>query len=599
MRDITVSMVRMSLFMVMLTSKVSAQYGVYDFNGRQSHAEVIRGRLYKVDWKDVESKEGIYNWAAFDKQAQSSFGRKDLSIMIRLGHWPPPEWVYERYGIKKINLPRGAYPYCMQKDKDGQYIYPKLVCRYMEAFMTHIQEDWPAAVSDRVVSIQPFLGADGDPPLFQKSSIAGVDLGKYLPVPREQFKEEWSTYKQQVLPMYLEVFRKVNEAHPGQKAIAPLWPIDYLDWATKQNYPFWIKAAGIPQAYNAGSKFDASGRAVYKHIHTRQPDGSYPRCRGESAARNRYAFFEAAPYWNMQYQCFWNLTFGLDAWQVADRDNSDRKRTVPLLTDSTFRPVFEFFNKYAGIREAQHAPGAWIAFHDGLDYADTDRFPESKYGKAEGTNRKRAEKILAEFSNPPGGHGAKVSDWKSIIANKGGKIIHGQITASPDIPDLSWNVWRDNYGLFIRQIDRHTTSYSHFRVGNAKQDLWGRFAAGIGGKDPTRHKIYLDLDDSLWSKKAGDKHSGTIKVVYYDQTLFEETPQKGKSFSVYYDKALGANPGLVATVTKQGGDVWREISFKLDDGAFSNGLERGADLILDSGDDPSAYTKFAFVEIER
>ena len=173
MRDITVSMVRMSLFMVMLTSKVTAQYGVYDFTGRQSHAEVIRGRLYKVDWKDVESKEGVYNWDAFDQQAQSSFGRKDLSIMIRLGHWPPPEWVYERYGIKKINLPRDAYPYCMQKDKDGQYIYPKLVCRYMEAFMTHIQEDWPAAVSDRVVSIQPFLGADGDPPLFQKKQYSG------------------------------------------------------------------------------------------------------------------------------------------------------------------------------------------------------------------------------------------------------------------------------------------------------------------------------------------------------------------------------------------------------------------------------------------
>lgn len=599
MRATTVLMVQMSLFMVMLTSNVTADYGVYGFARSQSHAEVTRGQLFKLNWKDVEWKEGVYNWDNFDREVQSSFDGKDLSIMIRLGHWPPPEWVYEKYGIKKIKLPHDAYPYCMQKDKEGQYIYPKFVCRYIEAFMTHIYEDWPPAMRDRVVSIQPFLGADGDPPLFQKGSVKGVDLDAYLPVPNQQFKEEWSTYKKLVLPMYLETFRKVNKAHPKRKAIVPLWPIDDLDWATEQNYPFWIKAAGIAQAYNAGSKFDAAGQAIYKHIHTRQPDGSYPRCRGESAARNRYAFFEAAPYWNMQYQCFWNLTFGLDAWQVADRDNSNRKRIVPLLTDPAFRPVFEFFNKYAGIREAQRAPGAWIAFHGGLDHADTDRFPESSYGKAEGTNRRRAEKILAEFSDPPGGYGAKVNDWNSIIAKKGGKISHAQTTSSRDIPDLSWEVWRDNYGLFVRQIDPHTTSYSHFRVGNPKQDVWGRFAAGIGGKDPTRRKIYLDLDDSLWSKEPVGKRSGTIKVVYYDQTSFEGTPQQGKSFSVYYDKGVGAKPGLVATVQKQGGDVWREISFKLADGAFSNGLERGADLIFDSGDDPSSYTMFAFVEIEK
>jgi hypothetical protein len=41
---------------------------------------------------------------------------------------------------------------------------------------------------------------------------------------------------------------------------------------------------------------------------------------------------------------------------------------------------FNFFNFYAGQKNASKSPGAFCVFRDGLDAADTKRFPESKYG---------------------------------------------------------------------------------------------------------------------------------------------------------------------------------------------------------------------------
>lgn len=67
---------------------------------------------------------------------------------------------------------------------------------------------------------------------------------------------------------------------------------------------------------------------------------------------------------------------------------------------------FYFFNKYAGQIFPATATDAFCALHKGLDAADTNAFPEAKFGKATTKNVDRMEKIRAAYSK----YGAKNDD---------------------------------------------------------------------------------------------------------------------------------------------------------------------------------------------
>ncbi|MEJ7672666.1 MAG: hypothetical protein WKF59_08120 [Chitinophagaceae bacterium] len=56
--------------------------------------------------------------------------------------------------------------------------------------------------------------------------------------------------------------------------------------------------------------------------------------------------------------------------------------------------TFRFFNQYAGQRDPATATGAFCILRDVLDIADTDRFPESEFGKQEGGINGKNKEIM-------------------------------------------------------------------------------------------------------------------------------------------------------------------------------------------------------------
>ena len=117
-------------------------------------------------------------------------------------------------------------------------------------------------------------------------------------------------------------------------------------------------------------------------------------CRGESWPFCQHGYYAEAPLWATYSHLLWQLTFGVDLPGLSQ----------PNLVNSSYAPLYELFNRYAGsIRPpADNWVGGIIALRDGLDAANTTRFPESEFGewgKGEEGNVARLQKIAAAFAH--------------------------------------------------------------------------------------------------------------------------------------------------------------------------------------------------------
>ena len=241
---------------------------------------------------------------------------------------------------------------------------------------------------------------------------------------------------------------------------------------------------------------------------TPRSDGTYTPARGELALEpdagvpGEYGNWAESPWWSLQANAEWVLTFGISAWNLY----------AGFLSNETFRETLQFVNRHAGYMNASTAPAAFISFRDSLNTEDTARWPEAKYGKVaeipwtNGTlppncnaNKKRMKLIAEDFKQ----YGAKLesakeaSDPRSIVQKKG---MH--------LNDVCWNCWPGNYFRYIKQIDPTETSVGWWRVG-PKQQGYGRFARGL--EHATGRKlITLQLDPKFKTMNA------TATVVYFN-----------------------------------------------------------------------------------
>ncbi len=135
--------------------------------------------------------------------------------------------------------------------------------------------------------------------------------------------------------------------------------------------------------------------------------------------------------------------------------------------------------------------------------------------------------------------------------------------------------------------DPNGTSQGLWRVGTMKEP-YGRFARRFDhatGKD----KFYLNIDDRFFdSGGLKGTYPVEVRVVYYDSG-------NGK-FSVKYDD-VGHTGKTAVTVTKTNTNTWKEVKVTIRDGSFSNHLEQGSDIILQTED--SENDIFHMVEITR
>ena len=241
---------------------------------------------------------------------------------------------------------------------------------------------------------------------------------------------------------------------------------------------------------------------------------------------------------------------------------------------------FYFFNKYAGQIYPKTATNAFCALHKGLDAADTKAYPEDKFGKASRVNVDRMMNICAAFAK----YGAAVDDKDALLL---GQVR--QRDTQKGLNDVGWDIWPDNYGRFLYQIDADGTSIPLWRVGGPitkKSSIYSRFARGFEHAS-SKDAMYFKLHDGF--SQGNEPKVMTVTVVWYDSI-------KGSSWKLVYD-AGKPQMKTALTVTGKGDRKWHHETIMMNDAVLRYNGTKGSDFALVNTDAKDDI--FSLIEVHR
>jgi hypothetical protein len=271
-------------------------------------------------------------------------------------------------------------------------------------------------------------------------------------------------------------------------------------------------------------------------------------------------------------------------WFGTDRPGLSQ----PALDDPANFPAYTVFNRYAGsIRPPAAAwVGAIIALRDGLDAADTARFPEVLYGRAAQTNTDRFAAIAATFAARGAAQGDAVAATRPPLGSR----------SPTSLNDVGWRVSAGNWGNGLAvQLAPNETSVGWWRVG-PRAAPYGRFARGFHAASG-RTAMSFVLDARLWGGlplPAARNVALRLRLVYFDAG--------GGALRLTYDSATGCRNVTVPVaaaavvlipwakvplaVAPLAPGAWAEISINITDGFFGRRCgPRGADIVLSATND--------------
>ncbi len=516
-----------------------------------------KGVMLSKSWSEIEPSEGVFAWKQLDAKLEQAAGL-GLYYGIGIPGGPlGPVWLYD-HGVPKVMTEGhnrdGPYPYYL--DSHYEFYYHRL----LEEFGRHIRS-LPARLTDRLTCVLVMTGSTQD-----EAPYKGVPTpAKYAISP-----EEWLKFR-------LTTFAKYNAAfQEGPGPVIPLLFNGLMSWSDKGTEAHdWVKAnlkgewghkAAIGHFYQLNGEAERI-KEYRPPLIDPVPGGnefSFVRC--EMDVTWQKEIFQTNVGMNFYWTALSALHNGLGTWHLTStarewcRENKDWE-------------FIEFFNKYAGQNRSPDANGAFCALREGLNAADTVKFPEGTYGKADIKNRARYIAICKAYA----ARGATMDSVEAVLNGQG-----NQRNTQKGLNDAGWEVLDGNYERFLHQIDAEETSIGWWRVGGPvtpATPVYARFARGFehaSGKDA----MYFDIKDSFFHGTPLDGRSPvTVRVVYYDKGTGQ--------WALQYD-AVGDPSKTAYVVTKTDTGSWKEKTVTLNDAYFGNRGPHGADLTLvntDADDD--------------
>ncbi len=508
----------------------------------------LKGVLRRIKWAELEPTKGDFQWEIIDNHIRDAINRNVYAMLMIIIAPDPPQWLFDA-GVPEIQTDfRGgsSFPYYLNETFKTEFK------RMISAVATYVQA-YQGDMRTKLIAIQAPVGASGDPHPYKAGPGGGArDAGAtWCVVGYEDYcisEQEWSDYQKEMFQYFSEQYQNSN---PKIFVLFnPSEDLELQNWMLNNLPLFWIKFGPIADRYQINEETEKWGKRWLREL-------QHLPSRGEMDTTDE-GWFQEYPIGNIYWSHLWALHNGLDMHNQLLED----------LENPQFHFSFEFFVKYAGYTFPEQSHGAWIALRDGLDAADTNRFPEDDvYGPLEdGKNKERYLNIAEAFSD----FGAKQSDPNA-----------GKKTSWDALNDVGYKIHPGNYQMWIRQIEPET-SQGYWRQGPEDQG-YGRFARGFG----QINKMYFDIDDRFFlNKPLAGAYPIKIRIVYLDAGI-------GK-WALDYD---GLSGGKTIEVQKQNSGEWKEFTIEIIDGNFSNGLEKGADLILRNAD--SEQDIFHMIEITR
>jgi hypothetical protein len=231
--------------------------------------------------------------------------------------------------------------------------------------------------------------------------------------------------------------------------------------------------------------------------------------------------------------------------------------------------IFKMYNRYAQQVYPATATIAFSVFHEGLNSADTVKFPELTYGNARKSNLTRYQNICNDprYYN----RGARIDDPIAVVK---GQVF--QRDSQTGYNDVGWEICEGNIERFMTQIDPDATSIGLFRVRGpltSTSSKYDRFARSFENST-FKNTMYFQLDPELQVSNKTLKFT----IIWLDKTA-------GSTWAFEYRKSTGLQTKLF---TGTGTNEWRTEVFNISGAIMDQGGANGSDFMLvnkDSIDD--------------
>ncbi|MCE2862211.1 MAG: beta-galactosidase [Opitutaceae bacterium] len=551
-----------------------SSFGVWDRGNAYDPKDYpfLKGLAFNQDWAGIEPVPGVFDWSALDRAMESAVA-KNQYIYLSIGVGPDaPAWIYQQGvpAVKTDGQMHDAWPVYPYYPSPA---YRKFFERLITELGKHIRT-FPKDKQERIAFIQVKTGCTGD-----ECAYKGEVLEKQYELPVRS--PAWREFRLWAFEVFVKTFQRV----PGEPQISLLFNhvapgedmVGGRGFATEWNWVMANAEGGL------GIKIAGSGRGHHlsgerSKIQTWEPrlvaaTGTPLFARSEMDQTWQRAWYQL----NVPLSFYWGALTGLQGGQsIWDISSS----AMEACKEQGFDYAFHFFNRYAGQVRPETATGAFCALHKGLDAADTAAYPETEFGSASPGNVARMEKIVAAYAK----YGAAVDDRNALLL---GQVR--QRDTQRGFNDVGWDIWPDNYGRFLQQIDPDTTSIPLWRVGGPitkMSPIYSRFARGFeraSGKDA----MYFRLHEGF--SQGGGPQVISMTVVWYDATA-------GSSWRLDYD-AGSAGMKTALAVTGTGDREWRHETVTVEDAVLRHGGARGADFTLVNTDDKDDI--FSLIEVHR
>ena len=531
----------------------------------------LKGLAFNADWADVERQPSVFDWSSLDAaMRKAAEAGQFLYLSLNVGP-DAPSWIYST-GVPAVktanqihdNWP--VYPFYPSPE------YMKLCERLITEFGKHIRA-YPKHIQDRIAFIQVKTGCTGD-----ECAYKGEVIDKKFDLPTTS--RAWREFRLWEFGVYVRTFQSdgadsqislmFNNVSPEDDAAGGRGFPEEWEWVTSNaKGGLGVKIAGSARGHHLSGERSKIETWQHRLI---AAQGLPLFARSEMDQTWQRASYQLNVPLNFYWGALTGLQGGQSIWDIT-------ASAMEACKEQGFDYSFYFFNRYAGQTQPHTATDAFCALHKGLDAADTKAYPESVFGPAERKNVDRMLKICAGYST----YGAAVDDKNALLLNQ-----VRQRDTQTGFNDVGWDIWPDNYGRFLYQIDADATSVPRWRVGGAitkTSSIYSRFARGFehaSGKDA----MYFQLHDGF---SQGEPKPMTITVVWYDET-------EGSAWRLDYD-AGKSDMKTALSVTGKGDRRWHHERVTVEDAVLRHGGTKGADFALVNTDDRDDI--FSLIEVHR
>ena len=551
-------------------------YGTWDRGGgiddySDPKADFVMGIEVSATWAEVQSKgPDKYDFSIFQKVLdEASRFHKIVKMSINVGP-NAPLWLYqngvplvkvtsdkpEKHAIKFAN-----YPYYLNKT------HIKLYYELIKQFSLFLRNQ-PKNKFDCIAFVQVKTGSTGD-----EAPYKGVPDNDDFKISKKQ----WEAFRLESFTQFKKYFNDVedrqivltfNNVDPEKQPEVFNWVMTKID----PKIGFGIKGG----AYNRGHHLSDEKSFKEKWLpYLVNPKGMKLFSASEMDASWNKPIFEI----NKEIGFYWAALSGMNTG--ISSTNMQKGAIEYGYEHKEISDIFRMTNKYYQQVYPQTATAAVSVFHEGLNSADTKKFPESIYGKASKGNLERYTNICKAYE----ARGAKMDDLKSVSE---GQV--NQRYRQTGYNDAGWDIEDGNYERFLTQINPDQTSIGLFRVRgeiNQKSSKYDRFARSFDNAT-SKNTMYFKFDEEMFANSKPKNLKFTI--TWLDKNA-------GSTWALKYSD--GKQMKTAIEVKGKGDDKWKSVTVDIADMVLNHKGEFKSDFVLVNTDKIDDIFNGIEVDIQR